>query len=248
MKSLSLVLVVMSVSVFAQTTAPVGQIYGGFQYTRLDTASVQNVVDLAALQAGVPTINFGRHQNLYGWCFGGQQNLNGWFGGIVDVGGTYLTRKVLLSQSGGVNTTLRAILHSYTLMAGPQITLRRSATFQPFARGLVGGGFFNDSVNVLVNNVPRFSEGKENDENWAFGGGFGTDVNFSRSLGVRLAIDYIRTQLFNENQVDYRGTVSMVYRFGGRTGIKTNKASDVDSRKWTKKYRPKPQPEQERSK
>jgi opacity protein-like surface antigen len=217
MKYFAVALVLASVSTFAQTTAPVGQIYGGFQYTRLDTASVQDAVDLAALQAGVPTINFGRHQSLYGWCFGGQQNLNSWFGGIVDVSGTYLTKRVLLSQSGGVNATLRARLHSYTLMAGPQITLRRSSIFQPFVRALVGGGFFDDSVNVLVNNVPQFSETKESDDNWAFGGGVGTDVNFSRSLGLRLAVDYIRTQLFNENQDNYRGTASLVYRFGGST-------------------------------
>ena len=215
MKRFAFALIVLaSVTTLAQTPAP-WQIYGGFQYTRLDTASVQDAVDLAALQAGVPTINFGRHQNLYGWCFGGQQNLNSWFGGIVDVGGTYLTKRVLLAQSGGVNATLRARLHSYTLMAGPQITLRRSSIFQPFVRALVGGGFFDDSVNVLVNNVPQFRETKESDENWAFGGGVGTDVNFSHSLGLRIAVDYIRTQLFNENQDNYRGTASLVYRFGG---------------------------------
>jgi opacity protein-like surface antigen len=211
---LAVTLVLTSLTAFAQNAAPVAQVYGGFQYTRLDTSAVQDEINLAALEAGVPTINVGRHQNLYGWTFGGQENLNSWFGGVFDVSGTYYTKSVLLQQSAGIKATLRYRLHSYTLMAGPQFTLRSSSTFQPFVRGLVGGGFLNDSVNILVNNVPQFPESKADDTNWAFGGGAGTDINFSRTLGIRIAADYIRTQLFNDNQNNLRGTVSLVYRWG----------------------------------
>jgi hypothetical protein len=129
-----------SLTAFAQNVAPVGQVYGGYQYTRLDTSAVQDEINLAALEAGVPTINVGRHQKLNGWSFGAQENLNSWFGGVVDVSGTYYTKSVLLQQSGGIKATLRYRLHSYTFMAGPQFTMRRSSTFQHFVRGVAGRG------------------------------------------------------------------------------------------------------------
>jgi opacity protein-like surface antigen len=207
-------LLLASLTACAQSTAPAGEVYGGYQYTRLDTTAVQDAINLAAFEAGVPTVKFGRHQNLNGWSLGLQENLNSWFGGVVDVSGTYVAKRVLLAQSGGVNFTLRARLHSYTLMAGPQFTLRRSSTFQPFARALVGGGFFNESVNVLANNVAQFPEAKDDDRNWAFGAGAGTDVNFSSILAIRVAADYIHTQLFDDNQNNLRGTVFLVFRWG----------------------------------
>src|SRR5438132_12797489 len=79
---LAVTLILASLTAFAQNVAPVGQVYGGYQYTRLDTSAVQDEINLAALEAGVPTIKVGRHQNLNGWSFGGQENLNSWFGGV----------------------------------------------------------------------------------------------------------------------------------------------------------------------
>src|SRR5437868_5163401 len=183
-----------SLTVFAQNAAPVGQVYGGYQYTRLDTGAEQDALNLFTLEQGIPAINVGRHQSLNGWSFGAQENLNSWFGGIVDVSGSYYTKKVLVATSGGNTAKLRYRLHSYTFMAGPQFTMRHSSTFQPFVRGLIGGGFLNTSANALVNNVPVSAESKADDKNWAFGGGGGTDIVFSRMLAVRVAVDYIRTQ------------------------------------------------------
>jgi len=68
---------------------------------------------------------------------GVQENINRWFGGVVEVSGTYLTNRILLGQSGGVDVTLRTRLHSYTFMAGPQLTFRSSSTFQSFVRALL---------------------------------------------------------------------------------------------------------------
>jgi opacity protein-like surface antigen len=199
---------------FAQTTAPAGEVYGGYQYMRLDTGAVQDALNLAALEAGVSPFNFGRHQNLNGWSFGAQENLNSWFGVIVDGGGTYYTNRNISVTDGNETAKLRVRLHSYTLMIGPQFTMRRSSTFQPFARGLIGGGWANFSANILLNNVPLIAEVKSENANFAFGGGAGTDINFSRSVGMRVAVDYIRTQVFNDNQNNLRGTVALVYRWG----------------------------------
>jgi opacity protein-like surface antigen len=78
-------------------------------------------------------------------------------------------------------------------MGGPQLTLRRSSRFQPFARALFGGARYSDSTNILANNVPLISDVKESDSGFALGGGGGTDVAFSSHLGLRVTVDYIRT-------------------------------------------------------
>lgn len=211
---LVLTLMLASLTAFAQTTAPTGEIYGGYQYTRLDTGAAQDALNLAALEAGVPPPDFGRHQNLNGWSFGLQENYTGWFGGVVDVSGGYHTNKNISVTTGNVTTTLRVRVHSYTFTGGPQFTMRRSSTFQPFARVLIGGGFFNASANVLVNNVQTIPEVKTDDHNLALGGGAGTDINLSRRLGMRVTIDYFRTAFYNDNQNNLRGAVSLVYRWG----------------------------------
>jgi opacity protein-like surface antigen len=207
-------LMLASLTAFAQNTAPAGEIYGGYQYARLDTGAAQDALNLAALEAGVPPPDFGRHQNLSGWSFGLQENFNSWFGGIVDVSGGYHTNKNLTVTTGNVTTTLRVRIHSYTFMGGPQFTMRRSATFQPFVRGLVGGGFFNASANILMNNVQTIPEIKTDDDSFALGGGAGTDINFSRRLGMRVALDYVRTGFYNDNQNNLKGSVSLVFRWG----------------------------------
>jgi opacity protein-like surface antigen len=216
MKALRLVctFALLSVAAAAQVSAPEGEVYGGYQYLRLDTTQVQDNINLASLLAGVPPINFGRHQNLNGWQFGVQENLNGWFGGVVEVGGSYLTKITTVAQSSSAKEQLRVRLHSYNFMAGPQFTLRSSATIQPFARALIGGAFTNDSINILINSVPLFSESREDDSGWAFGGGGGIDWNVSKHLGVRVGADYIRSTLFNFTQSNVRGTASLVYRWG----------------------------------
>jgi opacity protein-like surface antigen len=211
---LVMTLMLASLTAFAQTNAPAGQFFGGYQYTRLDTGAVQDAINLFVLANGSPAVDFGRHQNLNGWSVGGQENINNWFGVAVDLSGTYDTKKLLLAQSGSFNEALRSRLHLYTFMTGPQFTMRRSSTFQPFARGLIGGARITESANILVNNVPQIADLKSNDESFAFGGGGGTDINFSRRLGMRVAVDYIRTQFFNDDQNNLRGTVALVFSWG----------------------------------
>jgi opacity protein-like surface antigen len=203
-------------SAAAQNT-PAGEVYGGYQFTRIDTHAVQDELNLEhTLVPSVPLINFGTYQNLNGWNFGGQENTNSWFGGVVDVSVNYGTRNINATSVGGVSISTRTKLRSYSFTGGPQFTLRRSSRFQPFARALFGGAWYNDSTSIVANNVQLTSDLKESDKSLAIGGGAGTDMSLSRSLGIRIAVDYIRTFLFNDAQNDYRASVGLVYRFGNK--------------------------------
>jgi len=198
-----------------EANTPAGEIYGGDQYTRIDTHAVQDFFNLErVLDPTLPLVNFGAHQTQHGWNFGVQENMNNWFGGVVDVSGNYGTKRLTVLSSGGVTVTTRTKLRSYTFMGGPQLTLRRSSRFQPFGRALLGGAWYSDSTNVLANNVPLIAEIKESDSGFALGGGGGTDISFSSHLGMRVTVDYIRTFFFNDSQGNIRSTVGLIYRFG----------------------------------
>jgi len=191
-----------------------GAIYGGYQYVRLDTTHEQEALNLVAFQSGIPAVNLGRHQNLHGWNFGVQENLNSWFGGIVDVGGSYIDKKITVTQGAGLKAQLQTRIHIYNFTAGPQLTYSRNHAFQPFVRGLIGGAFSGVSANLLLNNVPQTIDVSEDDTSFAIGGGAGTDIRLAKYFAVRVAADYLRTYLFDEGQNNLRGAVSLVYRWG----------------------------------
>lgn len=207
---------------FAQSNTPLWVLYGGYQYARIDSGFIDD--ELRLYQTTHPTFpvpTFGKHQNLNGWNFGVQENVNSWFGGVVDVSGSYGTKKLdvtaLEAMQGvsipNVSFIDRTRLRVFTFMGGPQFTLRKSANFQPFARALVGGIFSRNSENLLGNNVPQFSEFHFNDEGFAFGGGGGIDFFFTHRAGLRVAMDYVRSNLFNATQDNLRGTAGLVFRF-----------------------------------
>ena len=191
------------------------KIYGGYQYTRLDTHAVQDALNLQhALDPTFPLLNFGSHQSLHGWNFGAEEDtLAPWFGVVVDVSGSYGTNNIDLGSVAGITTKTRTRLRFYTFTGGPQFTLRRSSRVQPFVRALLGGAWESFSANVLVNNVPLFGEVKEKDEGFAYGGGGGADFFFSRKVGLRVAVDIIRTPFFNDTQNNLRGDAGLVFRF-----------------------------------
>ena len=190
------------------------KMYGGYQYVSADTHAVQEALNVQhAFDPSFPLLNFGNRQNLNGWNGGIQEDITKWFGVVVDVSGSYGERRILLFSSGGVNTSSRTRMRAYTFMGGPQFTLFRGSNFQPFARFLVGGAFFNSRTDILDNNVPEFSAVQENDNGFAYGGGGGADIFFSRRFGVRVAADILRTPLFGETQNNIRATTGLVYRF-----------------------------------
>jgi opacity protein-like surface antigen len=199
----------------AQTNFDEWKIYGGYQYTSLDTHAVQDALNLQhALDPTFPLLNFGRHQGLNGWDVGGEEDVVKWFGLVIDISGTYGSNNLPLSSASTIATELRTKMQLYTFTGGPQFTLRRSSRVQPFARALLGGGWESVSINLLENNVPQLAELKSKDSGFAYGGGGGVDFFFSRKIGLRVAADYIRTPFFNDTQNNFRGTAGLVFRFG----------------------------------
>src|SRR5436305_15119957 len=77
------------------------KVYGGYQYTKLDTHAVQDALNLQhAIDPTVPLLNFGNHQDLSGWNFGVQEDITKWFGVVVDVGSGYGTNKINVGTVG----------------------------------------------------------------------------------------------------------------------------------------------------
>lgn len=189
------------------------QVYGGVQWASVDTHQVQDVFNLFHVEnPTTPLINFGGHQNLTGWAFGGQGDANSWFGFVIDASGNYRTKKIDFGTVGGVDFVGRSTLRAYSFMGGPQFTLRRIPRVAPFARVLVGGVWYSDSKNLLENNVPQFAEQKESDSSFALGGGVGLDVSITRRVGLRLSSDYIRSYCFSDTQNNFRAMAGLVFK------------------------------------
>ena len=213
----TLTLVVSTFAVAQDSTTPQWQLNAGYQYIRMDTGFVQDALNLAHdIDPSFPQVNFGRHQSMHGWNFGAQENINSWLSGVVDVSGNYHTNRINVATIGNIKDVVRTRLRLYTVMGGPQFTLRRSSHVEPFARMLIGGAFSSASINELENNVPLFAEDKVSDSGFAIGGGAGADLFFSKHVGLRVSADYIRTDLFSQPLNNFRGTAGLVFRFGSK--------------------------------
>jgi hypothetical protein len=86
----------------AQSIPPVRvnewKLYGGYQYTALDTHSVHDALKLEhVVNPLFPQLTVGNRQHLDGWDFGIQNDITKWFGVVVDVGGTYKETRLLLT-------------------------------------------------------------------------------------------------------------------------------------------------------
>ena len=190
------------------------KVYAGYQYTALDSHALQEALNLEhQIDPSFPLIHFGNRQNLNGWNFGVQEDITKWFGVVIDAGGGYTERRILVSSIGGVNVSTRTREALYSFTGGPQFTFYRGANFQPFGRFLVGGGWLHSRTDVLENNVPVTSPFDANDAGVAYGGGLGTDVFFSRRIGIRVAADLLRTSFFGDTQNHVRASAGLVFRF-----------------------------------
>lgn len=190
------------------------KIYGGYQYTALDSHSVQDALNLEHLiDPNFPSLDFGNRQNLNGWNFGVQEDVTKWFGVVVDVSGSYGQKRLLVSSVGGVDISTRTKMRVFSGMLGPQFTFYRGSRFQPFARALLGGASFRSRTDATANGVPIINAFVGNDDGFAWGGGAGSDFFFSRRLGFRVTADWIRTPFFHEAQNNIRSTVGLIVRF-----------------------------------
>ena len=190
------------------------RIYGGYQYSRVDTTSTQTFLNATHLfNPAIPAINYGTRQNLNGWDVGIEQDGRWGIGAVVDFSGGYESKTQTISSVGGVTNTARTRLHMYTATAGPQFVMRRSSQFQPFAHALLGAAWYRDTTSFLSNNIPLVPDFGENDTRFTVGAGGGVNVFFSKNIGLRVAGDYFRTFFFDARQNNFRGTAGLVIRF-----------------------------------
>ena len=188
----------------AQNT-PQWELFGGFQYGRVDTSTIL---------AG--SVSFAPHVNATGWDVSGGESANRWLGGVIDFSGNYNTKNSLLLQTSTATVTLNTKVRVYTYMAGPQFSYRRSSRLQPFARVMVGAATFQTLANTFDNGVALPGGSKATENGFAFGPGGGVDFLLFHHVGLRAAGDYIRTYIASGTEDNYRVSAGLVFRIGNR--------------------------------
>lgn len=138
-----------------------------------------------------------------GWQASASGNVNKWVGAEFDAAGHYTSINVF-----GTTVPIR----QYSVLAGPRFTYRLPGlTF--FAHGLFG-------LDRMSANVLGFGSGTDNAFASVVGGG--VDVNFNRSLAIRLLQgDFVLSRHQETNgagtQRNFRLAAGLVFRFGMRT-------------------------------
>src|SRR5262245_48825906 len=122
-----LVSIVFSVNGFCQESTPKVEVFSGYSYERLED------------------------WDLNGWRATVAWNQNNWLALVADVNGQYDAR-----NSIAFGAPSRANLKAYTLLFGPQFSLRTKARITPFSQVLTGVSRITGSVVSL--DRPRRSE------------------------------------------------------------------------------------------
>lgn len=126
-----------------------------------------------------------------------------------------------------LNYGLRVNTSTWTLAAGPQINIRKWNNFTIFARPGLGvlhekiaikyaGTPFEPLLGSLGTAAPGLSPSQA-DQVPFYGAGGGIDIYPSRHTGLRISVDYVRTELFKSllrPQNDVRFSIGPTFRFG----------------------------------
>lgn len=205
---------------------PWWELYGGYQLTRTDVGAVQDLANSLTVPNHLPQVNVGRNLNMNGGNFSVQENPASWWGGIIEFSGSYVSKRINLSQvaqaAGLVPAGATAIATFrptlYTIAGGPQFTYREAGKIQPFARIMLGGahsdlgpdGLTKSALDVFA---PTFHT---TSTSLALLPGIGVDYVWKKYLAFRVSGDYIRTYLFNEHQSNFRLSAGVDFRIGSR--------------------------------
>ncbi len=205
-------------------TYPHWEVFGGFDYTRVDLGSLQAQANLFTQANGLPPLNAG-NQYASGFSAGLQENLNSWFGGVFNFYSSYprtslnITPQLVsagLVPANSPTYTAKDSAHLYTYLFGPQFTLRWNPYVQPFVRVMVGGAQAITKINVVQNGVKLFaSDLKGNDDAFAVSGGGGIDFRLTAHVYLRAAEDFVQTSLFNSKN-DLHLSIGITYRVGSK--------------------------------
>jgi opacity protein-like surface antigen len=126
---------------------------------------------------------------------------------------------------------------SMTFAAGTQFQVRKTKWVTPFFRPFLGAfhgkatgkaaaitatqlppGVTSSTLNFVLASIPQATINKaltQDATNMGYGVGAGMDINLSKPIGVRVALDFIRTPLFGDRQNNVRVGFGLIYRFGG---------------------------------
>jgi len=167
--------------------SPRTEIFAGYSYLRLDD-------------------DFNDDRDFNGWTVSVNQTIfKKYFGIKADISG--------YQGNTMVGLTPRTDLNKFLFLIGPQLTLRKSERFQPFAHALVGAARITVDNDTLGVNFE--------DTGFAFAVGGGLDVKaLSSKLSVRLfQADYVLTRFDNAvgdtvNSNNFRASAGIVLRLG----------------------------------
>ena len=213
---LVLLSLILLVTAAAAQDNPQWELFGGYQFTRLNTLSAQDQLNVATQLLALPAISIGSHVNMSGWNTSLQENRNRWLGGVLDFSGNYVTENVVLLKIPGATDSLRDRIRFYTFMAGPQFTLRKSGRLQPFTRVMFGGATVKVETTELINGTPVSAALSGSETGFAMGGGGGVDFHLLHHVALRVAGDYIRPYIGGESEGQLRVSAGLAFRIGGK--------------------------------
>lgn len=176
-----------------EAQVPGGNVYVGYSYFNLN-----------------PTFSPDNHRNFNGWDGALEIKMLPFISGVADISGNYgSTRELTFCQlppsppppscaATSVNTRV------HTFVFGPRVSFS-VAKLRPFAEILVGAG------HASVAAGPSLNSHSDTSFSTALGGGI--DYKLITAVAWRFQGDYVRTDLFNTKQNNFRLTTGLVLRF-----------------------------------
>jgi hypothetical protein len=149
------------------------------------------------------------------------------FRGHSDVTAQELTPKLQMQLASavppGMTISVPYVSSAYTFTAGPQFNLRKFRRVSFFVRP--AGGALHEAITLKPNNpltmalvdqiVPTHMK---SDLTMFYGAGGGFELNTSKHVAVRFAVDFVHYKLFNDllaqGQNSVRISIAPVFRFG----------------------------------
>jgi opacity protein-like surface antigen len=184
--------IILAIPFLANAQEPRAELFGGYSYLR---------------------VTEGEGANLNGWNISVTANANRWAGIVMDVGGHYGNRFVLVTGPLGQTASVQADAKVHSFMAGPRLFFRELPMFVPFVHGLFGISWANvDGSATFGPNTVEFSETQNA---FAMGFGGGVDAQLLEGIALRLIqAEYVQTQFGDDTQNNARISFGVVVHLG----------------------------------
>lgn len=139
--------------------------------------------------------------NLHGWEASGEVKVFPFIGIVADFSGHYGSQSFVEATPAGP-TTVKVTGHEQEYFFGPRVSVP-VGKFTPFGEFMVGLAHIHTGGTLPTPSNTSFAT--------AVGGGL--DYRLIRPIAVRVEADYVRTQLFNSTQDNFRLSTGVVIRF-----------------------------------